>query len=112
MWLVTATAASVHVIRTGCSNRVSRQVRGARAVSLMCALKMEGSAPTDGNRESRKPVKVKCMNLESEWCFPDSSLLQRSVRLTEADRPPWKGIPWSMSSRYNSAAGVPEQVNL
>lgn len=72
---------------------VSKQVRGARAVSLMYALKMEGSAPIEGNTESRKPVKVKCMNLESEWCLPDSALFQMSVRLSEADLQPQKGFP-------------------
>lgn len=72
---------------------VSKQVGGAGATSLMCALKMEGSASIEGNTETRKLVKVKCMNLESEWCLCDSALLQRSERLSEADLQPQKGFP-------------------
>lgn len=43
-------------------SEASKQVAGARAVSLTCALKMEGSAPVEGNTEPRKLLKVKFIN--------------------------------------------------
>lgn len=53
----------------------SKQVHGAQAVSLTCALKMDDSASIEGNTESRKLVKVKCTKLESESCLSDSAFL-------------------------------------